>query len=354
MKINSTFPRPFYSFSLSFSLSLSLLILGACSAQKLGQVALKKMKPTYSFTNDSIPKAPDYADSNDWFLYQSEGNEEVDVFFIHPTTYQSSRNWNQPLEDSLNTAKTIRKSIEPQALLFDSIANVYAPRYRHATFYSFFDSDSNGVQALDLALGDIRSAFEYYMANENNGKALIIASHSQGSLLGIKLLKEKRIQDLIGDRLVIAYLIGWPVLESDLKAMPYTFCQDSTQFSCIASWNAQKKNAPVSMKSYSKDQKVFSTNPLSWTTDNSYYPKTSNLGAHLLVKDTVIIKPNYVGARNFKGYLAIDKPKAKKELKIRRFYGNYHVYDIAFFYRNLQVNAALRKKVYLEDQEARK
>lgn len=333
---------------------LVLVLFSACSAQKIGQLALKNMKPSYSFNQDSIPEAPNYSNKGDWFLYQDSSEKEMDVFFIHPTTYTSAKNWNQPLSDSANIAKTIRKSIIPQALIFDSIANVYAPRYRHATFYSFFDSDSNGVKALDLALHDIREAFIHYFQKENKNKPLMIAGHSQGSLIGIKLLQDKEIQELIGDRLVIAYLIGWPVLESDLEKMPYTFCQDSTQLSCIASWNAQKKHAAISMKSYSKDQKVHCINPLSWTIDDVYYSKSYNKGAYLLVGDSLIFRPHYVGARNFKGYLAIDKPKDKKDLRIRRFYGNYHVYDISFFYNNLKENAVLRKKVFLEDQAVQK
>ena len=271
----------------------------------------------------------------------------MDVFYIHPTTYLSNKYWNQPLSDSVNTAKTIRKSIEPQALLFDSIANVFAPRYRHATFYSFFDADSNGIKALDIALLDIKTAFKYFIEHANNDKPIIIAGHSQGSYIGIKLLKDKQIQKLIGDRLVIAYLIGWPVMEDDLIDMPYTFCEDATDLSCIASWNAQKKHTPFSMKSYTGKATVYSTNPLSWKTDTDYYPKSYNKGAHIIVGDSTVVRPHYIGAQNHKGFLAIDRPSDKKELKIRRHSGNYHVYDIAFFYMNLQENAGLRKEVFL-------
>jgi len=333
---------------LHLSLLSFTLLLGSCSAQKIARITLKKIKPDYSFTPDSLSIAPDYSNTDDWFVYQDSLDEEIDVFFIHPTTYLSDQYWNQPLSDSLNTAKTMRRSISQQALLFDSIANVFAPRYRHATFYSFFDADSNGIKALNVAFLDIKAAFEYFIEHANRNKPIIIAGHSQGSFLGIKLLKDKHIQQLIGDRLVIAYLIGWPVQEDDLLAMPYNFCEDASDLGCIASWNAQKKHTPVSMKSYTGKATVYSTNPLSWKTDSEYYSKSYNKGAHILVGDSIVIRPYYLGAQNYKGFLAIDRPPDKKELKIRRHSGNYHVYDIAFFYENLQENAALRKEVYLK------
>lgn len=328
----------------------SLLLVEACSTQKFAQITLKKINPKYTFTVDSIPTPPDYSNTDDWFLYQIEDSSEIDVFFIHPTTYKSDDNWNQPLEDSVNYAKTVRKSINPQALLFDSISNVFAPRYRQATFYSFFDADSNGVEALDVALNDIRTAFLYFIENANNNKPLIIAAHSQGSYHAMNLLKEKEIQELIGDRLIIAYLIGWPLRESDMKELPYAFCQDSTQLSCITSWNSQKEHATFSIKSYTKEEKVYSNNPLSWTSDSLYYDNSYNKGAYFLVEDSLVFRPNYIGAKNYNGILAVDKPKEKGKLNIRRYTRNYHAYDIAFFYRNILENAGFRKEVYLKSE----
>ena len=329
-------------------LFLLFLILGSCSTQKIGQLTLKGIKPDYTFNIDSIPAKPDYSSAEYWYLYQKEKESDVDVFFIHPTMYLSEQNWNQPLEDSVVTAKTCRKSIKSQALLFDSIANVFAPRYRHATFYSFFDADSNGVKALEVAYEDIKEAFLTYMEELNDNRPLIIVGHSQGSYLGIRLLKEKEIQELIGDKLIVAYLIGWPVLESDLKELPYLFCEDEDQLSCICSWNTQKAHATVTSRSYAKGEKMYSTNPLSWTSDNEYYDKSYNKGAMILKGDSLIYRANYVGARNYKGILAIDKPKNKKKLGIKRFSRNYHVYDIAFFYRNIKENARRRVEVFLK------
>lgn len=322
-------------------------MLSSCSTQKLGRLVLQSIKPAYTFCSDSLPPAPDYSHKVDWFLFQDQKGMDIDVFYIHPTTYLSKENWNQPLTDSINVAKTKRKAIKAQAMMFDSIANIYAPMYRHATFYSFVDKDSNGVQALDLAYNDVKASFLYYLENENNGKPLMLAGHSQGSFLAMRLLQEKEIQEKIGDKLIVAYLIGWPFSENDISETPYVFCQDATDYNCIASWNAQKANSPVSMKSYKEGEEVYSINPLGWTTSEEYFDKSHNIGGLFLKGDSLIYRENYIGARNYKGILAVDKPKDKKELGIPKNRSNYHVQDIMFFYGNMKLNAVQRKRVFL-------
>ncbi|GIR73695.1 MAG: hypothetical protein CM15mP76_04220 [Prochlorococcus sp.] len=69
-----------------------------------------------------------------------------------------------------------------QASAFNGSCNIYAPEYRQATYFSFFDKDDNGKKALDLAYEDIENAFNYFLEFFNNGKPFIIAAHSQGAL----------------------------------------------------------------------------------------------------------------------------------------------------------------------------
>ena len=58
-----------------------------------------------------------------------------------------------------------------QASAFSETCNVYAPYYRQATYFSFFDTKSkNGFNALDLAYSDLSNAFEVFMEKHNNGK----------------------------------------------------------------------------------------------------------------------------------------------------------------------------------------
>merc|ERR1711988_456408 len=48
--------------------------------------------------------------------------------------------------------------------------------------------EEEGRLATELAYTDIRQAFEYYLAHENNGRPFVLVSHSQGSLYSLRLM----------------------------------------------------------------------------------------------------------------------------------------------------------------------
>ena len=45
--------------------------------------------------------------------------------------------------------------------------------------------------ALDQAYEDVLAAFDYFLANFNDGRPIIIASHSQGTVHGARLLADR-------------------------------------------------------------------------------------------------------------------------------------------------------------------
>ena len=49
---------------------------------------------------------------------------------------------------------------------------------------------SKAGKAFDFAYEDIKKSFEYYLQHYNNGRPIIIASHSQGTTHALRLLKE--------------------------------------------------------------------------------------------------------------------------------------------------------------------
>lgn len=158
-------------------------------------------------TADSVP---DYADLKFWAahpwkkdpsdsipkpLRNQTIDSSVDVFFIHPTTLTDESLqgvvWNASLNDANINAKTDYTSILYQASVFNSSCRVFAPRYRQAHIYSFFSKDTLASKnALALAYADVETAFTYYLKHYNNGRPIIIAAHSQGTLHAGMLLKK--------------------------------------------------------------------------------------------------------------------------------------------------------------------
>src|SRR3546814_12352871 len=67
---------------------------------------------------------------------------------------------------------------------------IWAPRYRQATFGAFLTGKKEAQMALSAAYRDVAAAFDYFLS-QNEGRPLILAAHSQGSLHLIRLLHEK-------------------------------------------------------------------------------------------------------------------------------------------------------------------
>ena len=104
------------------------------------------MAPDHDFSERTITLAPDYADETAWTALPNRQDSadvipvrmrldaaekmDIDVFFVHPTTFVSPISWNQPLHD-VDTNKTTDASVmRDQASVFNGCCNVYAPRYR--------------------------------------------------------------------------------------------------------------------------------------------------------------------------------------------------------------------------------
>ena len=287
--------------------------------------------PTKQDPSDSVPKP------------LQEGFEKdttVDVFFIHPTSYTGKEmvEWNANLADEALNKKTDGSSILYQASAFNKY-NVYAPRYRQAHIQSYYTTDTvNALKALDLAYGDVKAAFEYYLQNENHGRPIIIASHSQGTTHAKRLLKEYVEGKELQKKLVAAYIIGMAV-EPDYFTVLEP-CRDSLQTGCFLSWRTFRRGFEPDFAPSSRRSVV--VNPLSWTTDTSYAPVSLHRGAVLTKFDR--IEPAVDDAQVYKDLLWISRPKFphSRLYKAR----NYHIGDINLFYLNVRENVDTRVAQY--------
>lgn len=162
------------------------------------------------FHESPVPPAPDYHDSGNWValpgkadpadqtppgLTDRQASATADVFFVHPTSFidkpDDSYLWNASVQNTSLNEKTDQGSIRFQASIFNESCRIFAPRYRQAHYFAFFTADKKDKKlALDLAYTDVRNAFEYYLKTYNNGKPIIIASHSQGTVHAHRLLRE--------------------------------------------------------------------------------------------------------------------------------------------------------------------
>src|SRR4051812_3776790 len=64
---------------------------------------------------------------------KSEGRKDALVFFIHPTSFLEKSRWNAPLDDQ-ESQRRARLFVQSQASAFNDVAEIWAPKYRQATF----------------------------------------------------------------------------------------------------------------------------------------------------------------------------------------------------------------------------
>ena len=281
------------------------------------------------------PWKHDPSDSIPLPLQQENRDSIADVFFIHPTTYTGSKTtWNALIDDAYLNAKTDYSSILYQATVFNQHCRIFAPRYRQAHLSAFFTEEGYKHPSLDTAYADIRAAFNYYLHHFNKGRPVIIAGHSQGGLMAMRLLKDFFDHNDLNSQLVAAYIIGWPVPLERFKNIPA--CQDSLQTGCFNTWRTYRTNyIPAYIQA---EPAVHVTNPLSWETNDNSIPASFNLGS--ILKDFNLLVKNTAGAKVNGKVLWTNRPKFPGAFFFRT--KNYHIGDINLYYMNIRKNIEQR------------
>ncbi|WP_345109758.1 DUF3089 domain-containing protein [Hymenobacter algoricola] len=352
-----------YSYAVRYRLLLTaLLALGAASCTKA-------LKPGRQFATYQAASAPDYARPANWAALpgRADAADEVprhtglrdqqqtaaaDVFYVHPTTMLKRSAWNADLADQALNRFTDVSTISQQASVFNSAGRIYAPRYRQATLYAFFDEqEADGREALELAYRDVKAAFEYYLAHYNQGRPIILAGHSQGTYQATRLLHEFFENDpKLRRQLVVAYLIGFKVKPNEYQTIRP--CADSTQTGCFVVWNSVAWG-----NDYAPFDGGVATNPLTWTLDTVAAPSSLNRGGvpYLAFNriDTAV-----VDAKVHQGLLWVHPPKL---VGYPRFLlpgqphlrHSFHIADYSLFYMNLRQNAEARVRTYISKQGKR-
>jgi hypothetical protein len=282
------------------------------------------------------PYKKDPADSIPAPLRSNPIDSAVDVFFLHPTTYTTTpptQKYNADIDDSVLNAKTDYTTILYQASVFNESCRVFAPRYRQANLSMYFHKDTaEAMSAFNLAYADIKTAFQYYLDHFNQGRPIIIASHSQGTTHAKRLLKEFFENKTLYNKLVCAYIIGIAVEKDYFSAIP--LCKDSISTGCFISWRTFRTG--YIEKKYIRNEKFEAAvvNPLLWTSTNEYAPPTMNKGAVLLKFNKVY--PHTNDAVIHGNILWISKPRFPFGFVVKS--KNYHAGDINLFYLNIRKN----------------
>ncbi|MDC3962785.1 DUF3089 domain-containing protein [Polyangium jinanense] len=322
------------------------------------------------FEPSAAPAAPNYAEPSAWAALPTldddadvslpelpalgPGVAKADVFYVHPTTIVGTQ-WNMPIDDPAVVKATARGATLIQASAFNACCAVYAPRYRQASGKAFVHPSPDGDRAIDLAYGDVAAAFASFLERRGEGRPFILASHSQGTVLAARLLREKIWGKPIGKHLVVAYLIGGPISRQTIgEDIPV--CASEEQGGCVVGWNARGphyerndlefKDAPSATR--------ICVNPLTWKTDGAAAPASQNQGAVFFDAEPPAVLPAFADAAcREDGNMWISQ---LDRMPARDFASglllwtmgpeNYHPIEYQLYYVNLRKNAVRRVEAF--------
>lgn len=333
------------------------------------QLTRLSFTPSGAFETQPALKPNAYADPAMWYARPdmagtnpaqwlpdglSEKGPPVDaaVFFIHPTSYLDKRHWNAPIDNA--PAKRIATIVvRAYGSVFNASPDLWAPRYRQATLGSFVSDAPEARQAHDLAYADVAEAFDAFVAAQPADRPIVLAGHSQGSLILKRLLAEKVAGKPIAERIAAAYVIGWLVdTNTDLPRMGLPACAAADQAGCVVSFLSFADQADTAMMRHSyerfagrsgADQPAYlCSNPLTGGIGGSA-PASANAGAIVpdLKFEKARLAPAFVGAScAADGTLRIGTGPNIGRLVLPG--GNYHVYDYALYWLPLRQDFARR------------
>ena len=294
-----------------------------------------------------VKSSLDYSDKNLWVFLNEGGEKDADCCLICPTVYISlGRDKNMSVKDPA-VRTTFTGTLNSEKGVFSGSCAMYAPVYRQAAIEVYNMEGSESEQYFDIAYADVERAFLYYIQKCNHGRPLILAGFSQGADMCIRLLKDHGDDPKVRKVLTACYAIGWRISDEDVSKYPHLkTAQGEDDTGVIITFDCEAEDVKTSLVVPS-GTKTRSINPLNWKTDTTPADKSLNKGsimndgrelAHLTgcyidpergtLKVTDIAKGDYPPG-----------PSCFSE-------GEYHIYDINLFYRNLIENVEVRLKAF--------
>ncbi|HEX3919468.1 MAG TPA: DUF3089 domain-containing protein [Caulobacteraceae bacterium] len=314
---------------------IGFLVLTAVAAVVWRDDIIKTLlDPKVPFGKDHPPPAPDYSARNSWALLPDPNAAQpgqVDVFFLHPTVYNGGKHWNSPILDHAATVALNQVMLPNYAAPFDAVGDVYAPRYREASLYTKSTLWDDAIEAREFAYGDVKSAFEYYLAHFNRGRPFIIVGAEQGGELGARLLREVIAADpALRARLVAAYLIDTIVPADEYgPAAPVPACASRAETGCLVAWAAASEGDFTGAERLTSRARVWSAtglleplgdraplcvNPLLGAAVTDDAPARLNRGAAAATGLEWGVRPGFmvrqVGAQCQAGILRVTRPRS--------------------------------------------
>lgn len=243
----------------------------------LGLSAALAMAGGVSHAQTAMPKN-DYANKANWLCWtgkpgdacaidltttvvKADGSESVekftanpkapiDCFYVYPTVS------NDPgVVSDMNPGPEELNVVKAQLARFGSKCRIYAPMYRQFTLTALRaqmggkplqGSADPGVRA--VGYNDVLDAWNYYLANENKGRGVVLIGHSQGSGVLTQLISKEIDGKPVQAKVISAILMGTrlPIDKGKdtglFKSIP--LCKSPSQTGCVIAYASFRDTIP--------------------------------------------------------------------------------------------------------------
>jgi len=180
--------------------------------------------------------------------FRTPRRPKIDCFYVYPTISLDPGGNSDLVPGEDEELFVVRQ----QAARLGSVCRVFAPVYRQVTLTALLSALSGTPIPGDSALADadVLDAWKHYIANDNEGRGVLLIGHSQGAGRLTKLLQDEIDGNpVLRDRLVSAMLLGtsFQVPEgadvgADLQNVP--LCRSPKQTGCVITYASFRATAP--------------------------------------------------------------------------------------------------------------
>ena len=165
-----------------------------------------------------------------------------DCFYVYPTVSTDSGGNSDMVIDEAE-----RRVVDQQLARFASKCRVFAPMYRQVTLAALravmLGRPSPGDA--DLAYGDVRDAWRWYLANENRGRGVVLIGHSQGSRILLNLLKNEIDGQPAQKRMISALVLGMNTpVDASGKYGSIPLCAKADEAGCLVTYVSFRATSP--------------------------------------------------------------------------------------------------------------
>jgi hypothetical protein len=182
--------------------------------------------------------------------FKADPKAPVDCFYVYPTVS------NDPgVVSDMNAGPEELSVVKAQLARFGSKCRIYAPLYRQFTLTALRAGQSGkpmpgssdpATRAVGYA--DVLDAWNYYLANENKGRGVVLIGHSQGSGVLTQLISREIDGKPVQAKIISAILMGTrlPVDKGKdtglFKSMP--LCRSASQVGCVIAYASFRDTVP--------------------------------------------------------------------------------------------------------------